>query len=184
MTKLFSQVHDAIFEHDEPEQPENPTPPDPVLPPTSRYEPPATPALPYDAANSAVYDHFCQITDPAKFDALARFQQMNNKLSRAIPDRLQRMKAAVDTTDVTVEILINNIQAMKQALKVDAEDSQQKIEAMATTAASEVAGLTNQLQKKREVLAKLDGTRSAISAALARRSSELDQMEKEFSSLR
>lgn len=175
--KEFGEAfHDAMFEHDAHEQPTNPLPPTDVVEPILVYPPGVTEA--------PVYEHLCQVTDPSKYPTLQKFSDMNRKLERAIPDRLQRMRAAIDTSDVTVAILIANVVAMKEALKTDIEASYQKIEEGTRTAATEVERLSKLLADAKSSLARREGAKAALTAANARRFSELDQMEKEFNSLR
>lgn len=187
-------LHDAMFEHDahEQEQPQEPTyptaAPTTALPDTHYAKtyngiiPPGIVGI-VDPRTNSVYEHFCSITDPVKFEALANFNQMCSKLAKSVPDKTMRMKAALDLSGNTVEVLLNNLSMMRQAIELDVKGTRQKLKESALTTAAEVERLEKLLAVARDGYSKASGAQVAVDNAAARRSADLDQMEKEFKEL-
>lgn len=183
-------LHDAMFEHDAAhEQPQEPTYPTAVptaaLPETHYAKTYTGSSAPADSVTDAAYQHLCAITAPdgERFIIIGNFQSMMDKLVRSVPEKSMRMKAALDLGGATVERLLADLQAMRGALDADIRSTQQQLKESVVTAATEVERLEKNLAVARSNYNKANNAQAAITIAATHRSTDLDQMEKEFKEL-
>jgi hypothetical protein len=120
------------------------------------------------------------------------------KLEKIVPDRIQRLRAAMAANDISLQLLASDIQSLKDKLAAEST----RVSAQAASAKAESVDMAERAaeQMKREIEAKqqelqqkliaIENARnriaqkeSAFTVAFTRRSAEIEQLSKEVSTL-
>jgi hypothetical protein len=197
--KIYDAIHGTVFDDEAapPAQPEVRLPTGPSPQPTS-FAPARLPVDEHSDDDGKAYEALLARTDPMDVECLHALFDTAAKLEHTIPERAMRLRAAMATRDLSAANLAAAVQSLKNALASQLTSfeakARQATAAQVEGAEAQVAQIKHDIEAKQQELQEkmvaIENARgriaqksAAFAAAHARRSRELEQLEREMGAL-